>query len=36
LAEHLAEVLTLLEARSDVTVRVSKEGLDDPAFQLPN
>ena len=29
LAEHLDEVLTLLEARSDLTVRVSKEGLND-------
>lgn len=29
LADHLDEVLTLLEARSDLTVRVSKEGLSD-------
>ena len=29
LADHLDEVLTLLEARSDLTVRVSKEGLTD-------
>ena len=29
LAAHLDEVLTLLEARNDLTVRVSKEGLTD-------
>ncbi len=29
LAFHLAEVLTLLEARNDLTVRVFKEGLTD-------
>ena len=29
LAAHLDEVLTLLEARNDLTVRVSKEGLGD-------
>lgn len=29
LAEHLDDVLTLLEARSDLTARVSREGLDD-------
>jgi predicted nuclease of predicted toxin-antitoxin system len=29
LADHLDEVLTLLEARSDLTVRVSKEGFSD-------
>jgi predicted nuclease of predicted toxin-antitoxin system len=41
LAEHLAEALTLLEARGDVTVRVSKQGVDalrltqDPAGFSP-
>jgi hypothetical protein len=29
LADHLNEVLTLLQARSDLTVRVSKESLSD-------
>ena len=29
LADHLNEVLTLLQARSDLTVRVSMEGLTD-------
>ena len=29
LADHLVEVVTLLEARTDLTVRVSKEGLTD-------
>lgn len=29
LADHLDGVLSLLEARSDLTVRVSKEGLSD-------
>jgi hypothetical protein len=29
LADHLIEVVTLLEARTDLTVRVSKEGLTD-------
>jgi predicted nuclease of predicted toxin-antitoxin system len=29
LADHLHEVLTLLQARSDLTVRVSKESLSD-------
>jgi len=29
LADHLEEVLTLLEARNDLTIRVSKEGLSD-------
>ena len=29
LSAHLDEVLTLLEARNDLTVRVSKEGLTD-------
>jgi predicted nuclease of predicted toxin-antitoxin system len=29
LADHLSEVLTLLQARSDLTVRVSKESLGD-------
>ncbi len=29
LAEHLDEVLAVLEARSDLTVRVSREGLSD-------
>ena len=31
LADHLNEVLTLLQARSDLTVRVSKESLSDSA-----
>jgi predicted nuclease of predicted toxin-antitoxin system len=29
LADHLDQVLTLLEARNDLTVRVTKEGLTD-------
>jgi predicted nuclease of predicted toxin-antitoxin system len=31
LADHLDEVLTLLEARNDLTVCVSEEGLSDPS-----
>jgi hypothetical protein len=29
LADHLNEVLTLLQTRGDLTVRISKEGLSD-------